>query len=53
VFISVGIESPPTAVVREPDLYTDYPLIQQLDALEHFDTVQSVPLDDEPASQNG
>jgi anti-sigma factor RsiW len=53
ILVSLGIESPPTAVAREPELFKDYPLIEQLDALEHFDTVQSVPLDEEPTSQNG
>ncbi len=53
VLIPLGVEPPPVAVTREPELFTDYPLIQHLDALENFDTVQSVPLDDDQASQRG
>jgi anti-sigma factor RsiW len=53
VLIPLGVESPPPAVAREPDLYKDYPLIQHLDALEHFDTVESTPLDDDQGTQNG
>lgn len=53
VLIPLGVESPPVAVSRQPEMFTDYPLIQHLDALEHFDTVESVPLDDDQASQRG
>lgn len=51
VLIPLGVESPPSAVTREPELFKDYPLIQQLDVLENFDTVESVPLDDDQTSQ--
>jgi anti-sigma factor RsiW len=53
ILISLGVESPPPAVARQAELFKDYPLIQHLDALEHFDTVQSVPLDDERGSHRG
>lgn len=47
VLIPLGIESPPVAVSSEPELFENYQLIQHLDALENFDTVESVPLDDD------
>jgi len=47
VLIPLGVESPPVAVSSEPDLYENYQLIQHLDAMENFDTVESVPLDDD------
>ena len=47
VLIPLGVESPPIAVSSEPDLFENYQLIQHLDALENFDTVQSGPLDEE------
>jgi anti-sigma factor RsiW len=53
VLIPLGVQSPPPAVTRAPDLFKDYELINHLDALENFDTVQSVPLDDESSSQRG
>jgi anti-sigma factor RsiW len=53
VLIPLGVESPPRAVTREPELFRDYLLIQHLDALENFDTVESVPLDDELGTGNG
>ena len=49
----LGLESPPPAVVQHTELFKDYPLIERLDVLEHFDTVESVPLDDESAAQRG
>lgn len=51
VLIPLGVESPPAAVTREPELFKDYPLIQRLDVLENFDTVESVPLDDDQTSE--
>ncbi|MBP1684017.1 MAG: putative zinc-finger [Deltaproteobacteria bacterium] len=53
VLIPLGVTSPPVAVTREPDLFENYQLIQQLDALENFDTVQSEPLDDDETSHHG
>ena len=46
ILIPLGLEAPPVAVARQPDLFMDYAIIQRLDALEHFDTVEAVPLDD-------
>jgi len=53
VLIPLGVESPPAKVSRAPELFKEYPIIQQLEALENFDTVESTPLDDEQASQKG
>ncbi len=53
ILMPLGLEAPPAAVGLAPDLFRDYPLIQRLDFLEHFDTVESVPLDDEQGSENG
>ena len=53
VLIPLGVESPPVAVSSEPDLFENYQLIQHLDALENFDTVESVPLDDDQTLHEG
>lgn len=53
VLIPLGVEPPPAAVSRQPDLFKDYMLIQHLEALENFDTVESTPLDDDQTSQRG
>lgn len=53
VLIPLGVESPPVAVTREPDLFENYQLIQHLDALENFDNVESVPLDDNQTVHEG
>jgi anti-sigma factor RsiW len=53
VLIPLGVESPPPAITRQTELFKDYPLIEQLEALEHFDTVESVPLDDEQVRHHG
>jgi anti-sigma factor RsiW len=53
VLIPLGVAPPPVAVTSHPDLFKDYSLIQHLDALENFDTVESEPLDDDQASFNG
>lgn len=53
VLVPLGVEPPPVAVSRQPDLFKDYTLIQHLDALENFDTVESTPLDDDQAPQRG
>jgi anti-sigma factor RsiW len=37
VFIPLGLEAPPPAVAREPTLFRDYPLIQNLDVLENLE----------------
>lgn len=52
VLIPLGVEPPPVEVSSEPELFENYQLIQHLDALENFDTVESVPLDDD-ALQKG
>ena len=55
VLIPLGLQSPPAQITRQPELFTEYPLIQHLDALENFDIVDSIPvdLDDGQARQNG
>ncbi len=53
VLMPLGLESPPPAVVQRTELFKDYPMIERLDVLEHFDTVESVPLEDEGAAQRG
>ena len=53
VLMPLGLEAPPPAVTQQTDFFKDYPLIERLDVLEHFDTVESVPLDDDSASQSG
>jgi len=53
VLMPLGLEAPPPAVTQQTDFFKDYPLIERLDVLEHFDTVESVPLDDDSASQHG
>ena len=53
VLMPLGLESPPAAVAQHTELFKDYPLIERLDVLEHFDTVESMPLDDESAAQRG
>lgn len=53
VLVPLGVQAPPPAVKRKPDLFKDYRIIQQLDFLEHFDTVESMPLDEEEQSVHG
>jgi Putative zinc-finger len=53
VLMPLGLESPPQAVAQHTEFFKDYPLIEQLDVLEHFDTVESVPLDDGEARKRG
>ncbi len=47
VLVPLGIAPPPPKVAREPELFRDYPIIEHLDELENFDTVQAIPLEDE------
>ncbi len=46
VLITLGILDPPSTVAHETELFQEYRLIQHLDALENFDSVNSVPLDE-------
>ncbi|HYD47199.1 MAG TPA: anti-sigma factor [Terriglobales bacterium] len=48
--IALGWVEPPSAVAAKTDLFQDYPLIEQLDALENFDSVNAVPLEEEQTS---
>ncbi len=53
VLVPLGVAPPPPAVSRSPEFFKDYSLIQHLDALENFDTVNAEPLDDAQASEQG
>ncbi len=53
VLIPLGVEPPPVAVSSEPELFENYQLIQHLDAMENFDTVESVPLDEDQTLHEG
>ena len=53
VLVPLGVRPPPPAVKRAPELFKDYSIIQHLDELEHFDTVESEPLDDDQDAQTG
>ena len=53
VLVPLGVRPPPPAVKRAPELFKDYSIIQHLDELQHFDTVESEPLDDDQDSQTG
>lgn len=44
VFISVGFEDPPEVVAEQPELFRDYVFFERLEALEHFDDVNSIQL---------
>lgn len=47
VLVPLGIQAPPAKVAKEPDLFKDYEIIERLDELEHFDTVDTVPLEED------
>lgn len=45
VLIPLGLEAPPAAVAKKPDLFREYDMIRELDALEHFDVVNRVRIE--------
>lgn len=49
LLVSLGVEEPPAVVVRDPEMFKYLEVIEKLDALEHFEAVQAVQLDDERA----
>jgi anti-sigma factor RsiW len=51
VFISVGFENPPEVVAEQPELFRDYVIFENLDALQHFDDVNSIQLSRAVADQ--
>jgi predicted anti-sigma-YlaC factor YlaD len=51
VFISIGFENPPEIVAEQPELFRDYVFFERLDALEHFDDVNSIQLRKASADQ--
>jgi len=53
VLIPLGVAPPPAAVSRTTELFKDYPIIEHLDALENFDSIQSVTLDEEREGRRG
>ncbi len=53
VLVPVGVKAPPAAVSRKPAMFRDYAIIEKLEALENFDTVEVEPLDDDQASERG
>lgn len=53
VLVPLGIKQPPPVVSRAPALFKEYQVIEKLEMLEHFETVDTVPLDEEAESDNG
>ncbi len=53
LLIAAGVADPPPVVAEKPDLFRDYTLFEHLDALEHFETVQAVPLETPETAPNG
>lgn len=53
VLIPLGVKAPPPAVKRAPVMFKEYSIIQKLDILEHFDTVEAMPLEEDAASEKG
>ena len=53
VLIPLGVAPPPAKIKSAPGLFKDYAIIQHLDALENFDTVEAEPLDDDQGAQHG
>jgi len=53
VLVPIGVKAPPPAVSRKPGMFRDYAIIEKLDALENFDTVEVEPLDEEASSERG
>lgn len=45
VLVPLGLEEPPAALAKKPDLFRDYEMFRELDALEHFDAVNRVRLE--------
>lgn len=44
VLVPLGLEDPPAAVAKKPELFHEYDLIRELEALENFDAVNRVRL---------
>ncbi|HVM98261.1 MAG TPA: hypothetical protein VMT89_17835 [Candidatus Acidoferrales bacterium] len=51
VLIPLGVKAPPPAVKRAPEMFTKYRMIEKLDMLENFDTVDAVQVDDGEAGK--
>lgn len=44
VLVPLGLEEPPAAVAKKPELFREYDMIRELEALENFDAVNRVRL---------
>jgi anti-sigma factor RsiW len=53
VLVPLGIQPPPPPVSRAPQLFQEYPLIEKLELLEHFETVDRIRLEEDGESQSG
>jgi len=49
LLVSIGVEDPPAEVATRPDMFKYLDVIENLEALEHFEAVQAVRLEDERA----
>lgn len=49
LLVSLGVEPAPEEVVKKPEMFRYLDVIQNLEALEHFDAVEAVSLEDERA----
>jgi hypothetical protein len=49
LLVSLGIAEPPAEVATRPEMFQYLDVIENLEALEHFDAVQAVRLEDERA----
>jgi len=47
VLVPLGIQAPPAKLAKEPDLFLDYPIIEHLEELENFETVNRLPYEEE------
>lgn len=48
--VALGIETPPRQLVRNAEMFRDYEIIRELEALEYFESVAETPLEDDRAA---
>lgn len=53
ILVPLGVQAPPPVVSKKPGMFRDYAIIERLDALENFDTVDVEPLDDDQSAEQG
>lgn len=53
VLLALGIKPPPVEVVRMPELFRDYAVVEELDLLEHLDTLGANEPTDPETAPNG